>query len=132
MKDELLPSDVKFLTDFSNCKNELLSYHGINICKRIKLTQKCYREAQAAVEKNLKGKSNFIHGTDKFLTEFNDLYLNNKEFRNGFLCCLIHTFVEKFLGNTNIKYAVGELNFSLALATGDNKNPMSLWLKILG
>ena len=94
MKDELCPSDAKFLTEFSKCKNYLLSDHGINLRKRIKPTQKYYREAEAAVAKsNLKGKPNFIQGTEKNLTEFNDLYQKNKEFRSGLICCLIHSCV---------------------------------------
>ena len=62
VKDELFPSDAKFLTKFSKCKNNLLSDNGINICKRIKLTQKYYRE----VETNLKVKPKFIHGNKHF------------------------------------------------------------------
>ena len=49
MRDELCPSDVTFLTDFSQHRNDLLIDHGINIRKSIKLTQKYYREAEAAV-----------------------------------------------------------------------------------
>ena len=50
-RDELCPLYAKFLTDFSKCKNDLLSYHGINISKRIKMTQKYYRETEDAVER---------------------------------------------------------------------------------
>ena len=53
VKDELCPSDAKFLTDFSKCKHDLLSDHGINIRKRIKMTQTYYREAEAAVAKQI-------------------------------------------------------------------------------
>ena len=112
----------KFLTDFSKCKNDLLSDPGINLRKRIKLTQNYYREAEADVTKtNLKGKPKFIHVTDKIFTEFNDLYQNNKKFRNYFLCCLLHSFVVKLSGNTNAQYAVVALNFSIALAADGNK-----------
>ena len=69
----------------------------------------------------MKVKTKFIHGTDKFITEFNDFYYNNKEFRNGFMCCLLHSFVANLSENTNKQYASGALDFYLALAAGGNK-----------
>ena len=69
----------------------------------------------------MKVKPKIIHGTDKIITEFNDLYQNNTDFWNGLMCCLLHSFVVKLSCNTNSQYAAGELNFSLALAAGGNR-----------
>ena len=88
VKDELCPSDAIVLNDFSKCKHDLLSDHGINLRKRIKLTQKYYREAEAAVEKrNLKGKPKFIHSTEKF--SLNSMTYTRTIRISGMVCCAV-------------------------------------------
>ena len=48
---------MKFLTDFIKCKNDLLSDHGINIRKCIKLAEKYYIEVEYDVKKKYEGKA---------------------------------------------------------------------------
>lgn len=122
IKDELSPTDAKFLSGFAKCSDESLSDKGVNLRKRVKLTLKYYDEAEKALKnKDVKGKPKFIHGADKFLSEFSALYRNNQEFRNGLLCCLLHSFVAKLSGNPNPQLASSALNFSLALASSKSK-----------
>eukprot|EP00957_Ditylum_brightwellii_P075193 5714507-Ditylum_brightwellii.AAC.1 len=70
------------------------------------MTLQYYRGVETSIDKNnLKGKTKFIHETDKFLTQFNDLYKNNKEFRGDLLCCLLQSFMAKLSWDPNSQYA---------------------------
>ena len=81
VKDELSPTDVKILADFRKCSEDHLSQKGINLCNHVKLILEYYYEADRNMTtENTKGKTQFIHGIDKFLLEFNSLYKDNKEF----------------------------------------------------
>eukprot|EP00957_Ditylum_brightwellii_P014088 1062574-Ditylum_brightwellii.AAC.1 len=50
MKNELCPTDMRILANFSRRSDDLLSYHGINLWKSIKLTLQYYREAEASID----------------------------------------------------------------------------------
>ena len=69
---------------------------------------------------NTKGKTKFVHGTDKLLFEFMKICCDKNNFHNGLLYFILHRFVAKFGGVNNKKYAAHELNFHLDLAASGN------------
>ena len=116
LKDGISPNDAKFWVDFSKCIEDHISQKLINLCNSFKLILGYYSEADRNITtENTKDKPNFINGIDKFLFEFNLLYMENKYFRGGLLCCLLHHCVTKLSGSTNPHYDYSALNLSLAL-----------------
>ena len=72
VKDEIYPTDVNFLSDFSKCIEDHISQKGINLCNRVKLTLGYYYEEDINMTTDsTKGNPKFLHGIDKFLFEFN-------------------------------------------------------------
>ena len=121
VKDELSPTDAKFLFEFRKCSEDNICKKGINLCNRVKLTLDYYNEADRHMTTdNTKGNTKFIHGIVKLLFEFKSLYKEKKEFRGGLLCCFLHNCVEKLIGSTNPHYDSSSLNLSLALAANGN------------
>ena len=74
---------------------------------------------QCLIQKS--GVKKFIHGVDRFISDFNHLYRNNI-FCDGILGSLLKVRVEKLSGNTNPKYARIVLNLFLALAESEDLN----------
>ena len=75
VKDELSPTYASFLCDFNKYSDDRLSEKGINICKKIKWNINYYEEVEKALRnKAIKGKQKFVHGSEKFLVEFNTVY----------------------------------------------------------
>ena len=76
VKDELSPTDSKFLVDFRKYSEDHLSKKGIDLCNRVKLELDYYyyEEDRNVKTDNQKGKPKFIHGIANSPFEFNSLY----------------------------------------------------------
>ena len=67
-------------------------------------------------------KSDYVPGVHKFLENFINHYMNNKEFRESLMLILVKGCVSKSEGVVNHPYSVKVLEFFLALdASGDQK-----------
>ena len=94
VKDERSTTDAKFLVDFRKLSEDHLSKKGINLCNLYRLTLENNYEADINMTTvNTKGQPKFIHDIEKFLFGFNSLYKENKDFRGGLLCCLLHILI---------------------------------------
>ncbi len=71
---------------------------------------------------SIEEQSDLMPSMDKFLCNFNHLYLTSEAFRGNLMVGLMTAFVAKSKGERNLQYSQRVLNFMTALsASGDRK-----------
>ncbi len=70
---------------------------------------------------SIEGQSDSMPSMDKFLCNFNHLYLTSEAFRGNLMVSLMTTFVAKLEGERNPQYSQRVLNFMLALSASSDR-----------
>jgi hypothetical protein len=112
------------MTAFQRASDNTFSTLGQDLKKRIS-RQVIFHESMPQTTMkaiSIEGQSDSMPIMDKFLCNFNHLYLTSEAFRGNLMVGLMTAFVEKSEGERNPQYSQRVLNFMLALsASGDRK-----------
>ena len=102
-KNEITPTEHRFMVTFTrNTFDDDFSIGGKEFIKRIKilLSFSDYFNKKAVVSSTVT-KSDYVPGVHKFLDNFTNHYMNNKEFRESFMSSLFKGYVSKVEGVVN-------------------------------
>ena len=112
------------MTAFQHVSDNTFSTLGQDLKKRISMQVIFHESMPQTTMKaiSIEGQSDLIPSMDKFLCNFNRLYLTSEAFRGNLMVGLMTVFVAKSEGERNPQYSQRVLNFMLALsASGDRK-----------
>ena len=112
------------MTAFQRASDNTFSTLGQDLKKRISMQVIFHKSMPQTTMKaiSIEGQSDSMPSMDKFLCNFNHLYLISEAFRGNLMVGLMTAFVAKLEGERNPQYSQRMLNFMLALcASGDRK-----------